>query len=732
MPGTASPSTTSYTQAESPLRFRSSGLGEDDLLIVGLRGTEGLSQLYEFTLDLLAPTTTAISFDAVLGRTAVVACEPVEGEPRWVHGIVSELVELDRNSDFISYRAVLVPQLWMTTKQLQSRIFQHTTIPDILKTLLAGYDVKFRIQGKYYPRDYCVQYRESDFAFLSRLMEEEGIWYYFVHNESKEALIVGDDPSGHVDVIGDKTIRYSAIPEGNEATTVIDRWHKTQKLSAGKVTLRDYCFEMPDKDLHAEVGLLGSVAVGSVTHKLLAQGVADVEIYDYPGGYAQRFDGIDRGGAEQPSDLQRIFEDNTRTAKIRIQQESMEALRIRARSNCLQITSGASFTLNNHDDGDGDYLITSVQHQFSSGGPYRSGDVTTLVIRNEFECLPAGLPFRPTRSTPRPVVRGTQTAMVVGPAGEEIFCDKYGRVKVQFHWDRDGKRDADSSCWIRVATIWAGKGYGVLHVPRIGQEVVVDFLEGDPDQPIIVGSVYNAEQMPPVKLPKERMFSGTRSNSSPGGGGFNGVVSNDTRGKELVTVNSQYDMKYHVGHNEVQTVDNNRKITVDGTHNETIKKDTSITVSDGKYEHNVATGTADYAVKGTLTETYSDAQITTTTKDVTLVSVEGDINQWAMAGAFSMFANKIVEVTSKTASVEITASTKILLSVGSSSILLEADGTITISGLKISISGSKECVLGTGSQSVTTDLAKVAVAGAEINASATGVHTIAGAVVKLN
>ena len=719
------------TQDLSPLRFRSAGLGKDDLLIIGLRGSEGLSQLYQYELDLLAPQRQSIDFHAVLGRTAVVVCEPAFGVARHFHGMISELVELDRDVEFIAYRAVLVPQLWMAGKQSQSRIFQHATIPDILKKVLNGITVEFRLQSHYYPRDFCVQYRESDFSFLSRLMEEEGIWYFFEHDDAKETLIIGDEPTAYGKLLDTDVLHYAAEPT-EERTGRIDRWHKAQKLSAGKVTLRDYCFEMPGKDLEAEVDLPGTVAVGSVTHRLMAHGVEGVEIYDYPGGYAQRFDGIDRGGGEKPADLQHIFEDNTRTAKIRMQQESMETLQISARSDCHQLSAGAVFTLAEHDDGDGDYLIIAVRHDFSCGSSYRSGDAATLTIRNEFRCVPSILPFRPMRSTQRPVVQGTQTAVVVGPKGEEIFCDKYGRVKVQFHWDRHGKLDSDSSCWIRVATIWAGKGYGVLHIPRIGQEVVVDFLEGDPDQPIIVGSVYNAEQMPPVKLPKERMFSGTRSSSSPGGGGFNGVVANDTKGKEVVTVNSQYDMNYHVGHDEVQAVDNNRKITVTGTHTETVKGDTSVTISDGFYTHIVVAKDAKYFVQGLVAETYNNDHQTTVAANVIMKTTGGTIRQSALAGEFFTFASGYVEVTSGTNAVAIHAATEISLNVGSSSIVMKADGTITISGVSVTISGSTDAKIGTSSQNLMTTASKVSVSGAEINATAAGVHTVAGAVVKIN
>src|SRR5262249_19379933 len=269
---------------------------------------------------------------------------------------------------------------------------------------------------------------------------------------------------------------------------------------------------------------------------------AQLEIYASPGGFAQRFDGIDRGGAPHPAELQKIFEDNKRTVAIRMQQEALHSLKIQGTSNCRHFVSGHKFTLTRHFNADGPYVLTNLEHTDSLSANYRSGEGVELVYKNRFTCIPLVLPFRPPLVTKKPVVEGAQTAVVVGPPGEEIFCDKYGRVKVQFHWDRQGKNDADSSCWVRVATIWAGKSWGIVNVPRVGHEVVVAFEEGDPDRPIIIGSVYNNDHMPPGEFPKDKMISGLKSNSTPGGGGYNGLVFNDTKGKEKITLHGQYDM----------------------------------------------------------------------------------------------------------------------------------------------------------------------------------------------
>ena len=322
----------------------------------------------------------------------------------------------------------------------------------------------------------------------------------------------------------------------------------------------------------------------------------------------------------------------------------------------------------------------------------------------------------------------------MGPAGEEIFTDKYSRVKVQFPWDREGKYDADSSCWIRVATIWAGKGWGVIHIPRIGQEVVVDFLEGDPDQPIIIGSVYNADHMPPGKLPKEGMVSGLMSRSTPGAGpsNFNGMRANDTKGKESLTVQAEYDMTTLVKHDDKQTVVLDRKIDVTGKHDETITKNTTITILEGKYSHDVQKGTSTSHVKDAVIENYDNKQTTTVAEDLAITSNKGTVKIKEMAGSMHLFSSGLMEVKSDTADTKVYAATSILLQVGSSSLFMDSGGNIKLSGVKIEITGTTEVKMGVGSQSVTCSTSKVEVSGAAINSSAVGMHELTGAVIKLN
>ncbi|HEV3341349.1 MAG TPA: type VI secretion system tip protein TssI/VgrG, partial [Pirellulales bacterium] len=478
---------------------------------------------------------------------------------------------------------------------------------DILKQVLKGLSVKYELQGTYENRDYCVQYRETDFNFASRLMEEEGIYYYFTHANGSHEMVVADTPQSHADVPGQKKVTFEMVDAGHlRDEDRIYTWDKSQELRAGKYTLWDHCFELPHKNLQAQKAGQESVAVGKVTHKLKVGGNDNFELFDYPGEYAQRFDGISPSGGDRAGDVQKIFQDNTRTVGIRMQEEACSGLVIHGASGCRQLASGCKFTLDRHYDGDGAYVLTSVQHSAQQGS-YRSSE-TSFRYQNSFSCVPLALPFRPPRMTPKPFVQGTQTAVVVGPSGQEIFTDKYGRVKVQFHWDRLGKNDADSSCWLRVGSIWAGKGWGAVHIPRIGQEVIVAFEEGDPDRPIIIGSVYNADMMPPYALPDNMTQSGIKSRSTLKGtaDNFNELRFEDKKGSEQVYFHAEKDFDRVVENNDTLKVgsskadDGSQTIEIWKNRTETVKQgnetvtieqgNRTVSVNQGNDEHNVKQG----------------------------------------------------------------------------------------------------------------------------------------------
>jgi len=578
---------TAFTQENRVLKI-STPLGKDVLLLQGFSGQEAISSLFHFHLDLLAENQTSVAFDKLLGQKVTVELMLPNEETRYFSGIISSLSQGGRDQTFTRYRAEMVPQFWLLTRRAQSRIFQTMTVPDILKKVLDGLDVKFDIQGTFQPRDYCTQYRESDFQFASRLMEEEGIYYFFKHSADSHKMVLANTPQSHPDLPGDSRIIYEELGGGTREEERIYRWEKVQDLRSGKYTLWDHCFELPHKHLEAEKPIQDSVQVGKVSHKLKVGGNDSLEIYDYPGAYAQRFDGVDPGGGDRASDLQKIFDDNGRTVGIRMQQEALPSVVINGASNCRHLVSGHKFNLTRHFNADGQYVITSLSHVAQHGYDAAGMDKADDHYSNVFTCIPFALPFRPLRSTPRPVVRGSQTAVVVGPSGEEIFTDKYGRVKVQFHWDREGKNDATSSCWVRVGTPWAGKNWGMIHIPRIGQEVVVDFLEGDPDQPIIIGSVYNADQMPPYGLPDNKTLSGIRSRSTLQGStdNFNEIRFEDKKGSEQVILHAEKDLLESVENDTQEYVGNDRFLKVANDQKELVVNDKHVHVK-GQFREKV-------------------------------------------------------------------------------------------------------------------------------------------------
>ena len=560
-----------YTQTDRPLSV-TTPLGKDMLLITRLRGQESISQLFQFQLDFLAEVGSEIHFEKIIGQTVTVEMRLVDNAKRYFNGLVKSFSQGRRDERFIHYSAEIVPKIWLLSKKVRSRIFQHMTVPEIIHHVLTGYEVTYETQATYYQRDYCVQYRESDFDFISRLMEEEGIYYFFEHSKDKHQMKITDIPNQHPSVEGHTNIIYDELAGGEREDMRVRAWKKTQELRSGEYTLWDHCFELPGKNLQVKEKTIESVAAGKVTHKLNVGGNDQLEIYDYPGGYAQRFDGIDPSGGARPQDLKDVFRDSERTTRVRMEQEEVRTLAIEGAGNCGNFCAGHKFNLERHFNADGAYLLTRVEHDAKLTGNYESTDGLKFDYQNQFTCIPFALAYRPQRITPRPEISGNQTATVVGPSGEEIFTDKYGRVKVQFHWDREGKKDASSSCWIRVAQVWAGKGWGAFFWPRIGHEVVVVFEEGDPDQPLIIGSVYNAENMPWFELPKLNMFNGIKSSSVRGQAGkhYNGLVFVDKKDQEHLAIhserhmvfNAEFDKTFRVGRHNGEQVPGARTVTV--------------------------------------------------------------------------------------------------------------------------------------------------------------------------
>lgn len=546
---------------ENRYLFIDSKLGKNELLLESFTGSEGISQLFCFQLELLSENK-RIKFEDILGKEVSfgVAGPDSNDSPRCIHGIVTAFAQLPDTNRFSRYRAVVSPKLWILTQKQNCRIFQNLAVPDILKKLFDGMDVAWELQGSYQPREYCVQYRETDFNLMSRLMEEEGIFYFFRYTKDSHKLVISDSKSSHHDMPGEASLIYDEVAGGERDETRIYGWVKTQELGPGKCSLQDYFFENPKTNLLASQDILPSAMVGKVSHKLKLGGNDDFEIYNYPGRYENKNQGKD-------------------LAKHVMEQMEMSQFVILGESNIYQLTPGYRFTLTKHPNAEGSYVLTSMTHSASEGGFLSVEQAGRNHYANSFRSIPFSLLYRPPRTASKPHVWGCQTAEVVGPAGEEIYTDKYGRVKVKFHWDRDGQRDQSSSCWIRVATQWAGQNWGTIHLPRIGQEVVIDFLEGDPDRPIVVGSVYNAANMPPYSLPSNKTQSGIKSDSSPGGGGYNQIRFEDKHGSEEILIHAQKDMNTTVENDETIEVKKNRTASIDMDDKTTVGKNMNVTVT---------------------------------------------------------------------------------------------------------------------------------------------------------
>ncbi|MEO7206413.1 MAG: type VI secretion system tip protein TssI/VgrG [Steroidobacteraceae bacterium] len=533
-------------------------LGPDQLMIKDATVREELGRMSVMDLDLLSPDEN-LALDDLLGRGFSVELVLDGDKSRFFHGIIAECSQIGRLGSYARYSAKVVPWLWFLTRTSDCRIFQQKSVPDIIKSVFREHgtsDFEDSLSGSYSPRDYCVQYMETDFDFVSRLMEEEGIYYFFKHEQDKDTLVLCDGAGAHSATPGCEKVTYYP-PSDNvvREEDIIDHWLLSHTMQSGKLTHTDFDFIKPRTSLLAQHAAAGTYPKG------------DAEVFAYPGGYLTVGDG-------------------SKYAQRRLEALQQQHERAVGSGNVRALAVGALFTLENYprDDQNREYLVVSSLHHFGgmdfeSGVSHASVDVTVT-----FEAIPSKQPYRSLSTTRRARVAGPQTAIVVGKAGEEIYTDQYGRVKVQFHWDRQGKRDENSSCWVRVSQVWAGKNWGAMHIPRIGQEVIVDFLEGDPDRPIITGRIYNAAEMPPYDLPANQTQSGIKSRSSKGGSpaNFNEIRFEDKMGSEMLTIHAEKDQEISVEHDESHTVGHDRTKSV--THDETTTVGNNRTESVGNNE----------------------------------------------------------------------------------------------------------------------------------------------------
>jgi type VI secretion system secreted protein VgrG len=719
-------------------------LGKDVLLLRGFSGQESLSQLSAFELDLLSKDP-EIKFEDIIGKRMTLRVTLSEDKNRYFNGFISRFVQTGAQTGMPNYRATMVPWLWFLTKTTDCRIFQNKTIPDIIQQICKEYgftDIKTKLQATYEPRDYCVQYRETDYNFVARLMEQYGIFYFFEHEKEKHTLVLADNSDAHQPCPEQPKAKWN--PQGSNSLTedVVNTLEVEKIFRPGKYALTDYNFETPSASLLSEIDT--TIAVG---------GNAKYEVYDYPGEYEKKAQG-------------------KTLVKVRMEEQEVKHLWVTGTSSCRAFCTGYRFDFEDYSRADLNqaYVLTTISHSATVGDTYTTGKTGegTEAYRNAFTCMPHTVPFRPPQITPKPIIQGPQTAVIVGPSDEEIYSDKYGRVKAQFHWDREGKKDENSSCWIRSSQNWAGKQWGAMFVPRIGQEVIVEFLEGDPDRPIITGRVYNAEQMPPYALPANQTQSGIKSNSSKGGGGSNEWRFEDKKDSEEIYLHGQKDWTIaiendknqtvghdetlsvgnnrakkvgvdqsedvgsnktiHVGANHTETIDANKTLTVGGNHSESIGGNETITVNTAS-AHTIALaraltiGTAYQVTVGAgMNETIGAAKAEEigAAKSVNVggnssenvganKSVDAASNISENAGKdISMSAGKNVSTKaggnmSETAGKDVTikagkkmlldAGDEITIQTGSARIQMKKNGDIVIEGKKISVTASGDIVM---------------------------------------
>ena len=576
------------TQSNRQANFKSS-LDSDALMLSSMLAREQVSGLFEYELTVVSEDEN-IDLYKILGEHARVEFELPGGGMRYFSGHVAEFSFASFRDNLAEYRIILRPWLWLLTRASNNRIFQGKAVPDIIKQVCQDHgftDIDNRLSGQYADRVFCVQYNETDFDFLSRLMEEEGIYYFFEHEEDKHTAVLADSPSAH-ETFGKYDVVPWYPPDAHEhrEREHLDDWSMARGVRSGKFTQRDFDFTKPGANLE----------VVSRIAKPHAQ--AEFEQYEYPGGYSD----VQKGEA---------------IARTRLESDQSDHELLQGRGNARGLMPGFLFTLElfPRDDQNREYLITHVTHRLHQGG-YDSGGVDS---NDDFEygcslqAMPSSEPYRPPRITPRPLVYGPQTAIVVGESGEEIWTNEHGQVKVQFHWDREGKSDQNSSCWVRVSQAWAGKQWGAQFLPRIGHEVIVEFLEGDPDRPIITGSVYNAENKPPYELPGNATQSGVKTRSSKSGtrDNFNEIRFEDKKGSEQLYMHAEKDRAAmvenndslsvgnnrtteigndednHIKNNRTEQVDGNEDISIGRNRTETVMANESVTIS-GKREKTVA------------------------------------------------------------------------------------------------------------------------------------------------
>jgi type VI secretion system secreted protein VgrG len=653
----------------------SSPFGSGDLLFARMSAVERISQPFHAELTLFSEKPD-LDADEILGKPLVVAMDTGH-YVRHFHGLVTEFAQSGYQERFHEYRAVIRPWYWFLTRTADCRVFQGKSVPEIFRAVCqqAGFqDLQTRL-GSYPPLEYCVQYRETDFNFLSRLLEQEGIFYFFEHSQDKHVLVLADDVGQCQPVDG-----YDSVPF--YAATAVDRrerdhlrsWSLQKSFQTGNFATREYNFQQPSPIL---------AGTASVSRKYPAD---KYEVFDFPSDAAQ----LTSGGVE-------------RVAKLRIQELQASQMTARGDGDAAGLAVGNVFKLTGHPRKpyNIEYLVTSTSIELTSDSYHAGGGSLGTRFSVSLEALDAREPYRPARVTPKPLIQGTQTAVVVGPKGDEIHTDEFGRIRVQFHWDRYGKLDDKSSCFVRVGQLWAGKNWGGIYIPRIGQEVIVSFLDGDPDRPLVIGSVYNGSNKPPFPLPDNKTQSGIRSRSS-----LNGTADNcnelrfeDKKGSELVylhaekdqSIEVEHDESHSVGHDRNKDVKNNEATSIGKDRTESVAGNESISI--GKERSETVGGAESISIGKDRSLAVSGNSSVSVGKDQTVSVTNNRTDEVGKDEEVTIGKNRTQSVGEKDSlsvgkQLLIDVGDEITIQAGDASITMKKDGTITIKGKDITLDAS--------------------------------------------
>src|SRR5258706_13228009 len=668
-------------------------LGEDVLLFRHATITEYLGRMFQMEVDVFSAD--AFKFSDIVGQNATIRLEQQDGNMRYFNGFVTRIMHTGGSERVAHYRITLSPWLWFLTRTSDCRIFQKMKVPDIIMQVFRekGFTdfSDENLHGDYAEREYCVQYRETDFNFVSRLMEEEGIYYYFKYEDGKHTMMLCDSSASHQAYPGYETIPYFPPEDGDRNEDYIWDWQMEQEVEPGKYSVTDYHFQTPGTDL------------SNTSTMTREHATPDFEMFDYqPGRYTES------GDAETVS-------------KIRLDEYQAFHELIRGEGDARGMSCGCTFMIEGVSDSEEkkEDLVTSVVHELESDEYNSSGDDSNApTYECTFTAILGSQQFRPKRITPKPVISGPQTAFVTGPSGEEIHVDEYGRVKVQFHWDRAGAGDDSSSCWIRVGQILAGKKWGLAFWPRVGQEVIVRFLVVDPDQPLIIGTVYNADNMPPYKLPDNKTQSGIKTDSSKGSGGNNELRFEDKKGDEKIFMHAEKDQHVRVKNDWVEYIGNDQHLHIKRDHIVKIERDEQQAITRDQIEqigrdHKLI-------IAGDQSIEIKKSHSMTVTEDVAEV-FKANHHEETTGDLFLHAENICIE-----------GKTNITIKVGDSYIAIEKDGIKISTSGQIAIEATKTLDMkSTGAMTIKSD------ATAEMSSSATtvksdGATTIKGATVGIN